>query len=242
MNPIGWCDTTWNPVTGCTKCSPACDNCYAERMAHRLKGRFGYPADEPFRVTLHPDKLDEPLKWRKPRRVFVVSMGDLFHPDVPFWFIDDVFDAMLAAPQHVYLLLTKRPENFYRWCDSTSNSIERLQKTGAWAGVSVWDQPSADRNVRFLLQIPAATRWVSYEPALRRIEIPFLKMHLDEFGNWREGGEIHWIVVGQETGPGARPAKAEWFNKVIEDCKTANVPVWVKKAPEGVPDVKELPE
>ena len=107
---IEWAEAAWNPVTGCTPVSAGCANCYARRMAQRLRGRCGYPADEPFRVTLRPDRLDEPLHWHKPRRVFVCSMGDLFHPDVPDEFIDQVFAAMALCPQHTFLVLTKRPE------------------------------------------------------------------------------------------------------------------------------------
>ena len=107
---IQWATKVWNPVTGCTKVSEGCRNCYAERMANRLRGRCGYPADDPFQVTLHPEKLNEPLKWRKPSRIFVCSMGDLFHPDIPDEYISKVWDAMWAAQQHIFLILTKRPE------------------------------------------------------------------------------------------------------------------------------------
>lgn len=112
---IEWTDQTWNPVTGCTKVSPGCRNCYAERMATRLGGRYGYPADEPFRVTMHPDRPDQPLRWRKPRHVFVVSMGDLFHADVPFDYIDAVFGVMATAYKHTFQVLTKRPERMREW-------------------------------------------------------------------------------------------------------------------------------
>ena len=105
---IEWADESWNPVTGCTKVDEGCRNCYAERMSKRLRGRCGYPADDPFRVTLHPDRLKKPLHWRKPRRVFVNSMSDLFHKDVPSSFISDVWDQMIFAPQHQYMILTKR--------------------------------------------------------------------------------------------------------------------------------------
>lgn len=112
---IEWADATWNPVTGCTKISPACDNCYAERMAKRLAGRVGYPKDEPFRVTLHPDRLDQPLKWKKPKRIFVVSMGDLFHENVPESYIAAIFAVAAAAPQHTFMVLTKRPKRMAAW-------------------------------------------------------------------------------------------------------------------------------
>jgi len=112
---IEWATESWNPITGCTKCSPGCKNCYAERMAQRLAGRFGYPADEPFRVTLHEDRLGKPLRWRKPREIFVCSMGDLFHEDVPFKFVDEVFGVIAVADWHTFLVLTKRPGRAAAW-------------------------------------------------------------------------------------------------------------------------------
>lgn len=118
-------DTTWNPVTGCTKVSEGCRNCYAERMAKRLTGRVGYPADEPFRVTLHPERLEEPLRWTRPRRVFVVSMGDLFHPDVPFDYIDRVFAVMAMRQEHTFQVLTKRPERMLEYLTSMELYTER---------------------------------------------------------------------------------------------------------------------
>lgn len=112
---IEWCDTVWNPVTGCTPISEGCQNCYAARFAKRLAGRFGYPADDPFRVTLHPERLNEPLRWKITRRAFVCSMGDLFHDDVPEDFINKVFTVMLATKEHTYILLTKRPQRAYKY-------------------------------------------------------------------------------------------------------------------------------
>jgi protein gp37 len=107
---IEWCDETWNPITGCTPISEACEHCYAKRMANRLRGRFGYPKDEPFRITLHPDRLDQPLRWKKPRMIFVCSMGDLFHEDIPAKSIIDCLSIMAEAWHHTFLILTKRPE------------------------------------------------------------------------------------------------------------------------------------
>ncbi len=126
---IEWTDYSWNPVTGCTEADTSCRNCYARRMAARLAGRNGYPADEPFRVTLHPDRLDEPLRWRKPRRVFVCSMGDLFHKDVPFDFILKVFAVAIATPWNTYLMLTKRPDrahDFYDWWRTEAAKLRYL--------------------------------------------------------------------------------------------------------------------
>jgi len=285
-NKIGWCDTTWNPVTGCTPISEACTNCYARRMAQRLKGRFGYPADDPFRVTLHPDKLDEPLKWKKPRRVFVVSMGDLFHEDVRFNFIAAVFGVMAACPQHTFLLLTKRPERVLEWFswvqkrqeqgksmfpnDDDEWRIRQMlcvegRKHGAnipphhggewplpnvWLGVTAENQDRLEERTGILLQIPSAKRFVSLEPMLGPME---LHQYIPHFEGCRcpecyhrafksqPAYTLDWVILGQETGPGARPAKAGWFMDVIEQCRAANVPVWVKKAPPRVPVIREMP-
>ena len=177
---IEWCKNkdggqgkTWNPVTGCTKISPGCQNCYAERMAKRLRGRCGYPADEPFRVTLHPDRLEEPLRWRKPSMVFVCSMGDLFHEDVPRWIRFEVMDIILQAKQHIFLILTKRPANmkdFFEWyytkAGRTTETIKNL-----WLGITAENQEMADLRIPILLQIPAAVRFVSVEPMLSPVRL-----------------------------------------------------------------------
>jgi protein gp37 len=124
---IEWTDETWNPVTGCTPISPGCDNCYARRMANRLRGRHGYPKDEPFRPgTLHADKLDQPLRWRKPRRVFVCSMGDLFHPDVEPEHIAAIFGVMAASPRHTFMVLTKRPSSMRKWFEWADDNMEEV--------------------------------------------------------------------------------------------------------------------
>lgn len=275
MNPIGYVDTTWSPIAmRCTPVGPACDRCWHLSMANRLAGnrripldqRAAYAGDGPPVLT---ERLEDPLHWRKPRRAAVQFMGDLFHEAVPDEFIASIFNEMACATRHTFLLLTKRPKRALKlmsrvkpwegWMALDGKPIKgyggkcvNFGDAKCWPlpnvhlGVSVWDQPSADRNIPILLQIPAAKRWVSYEPALRGVEfrkIPHPLKHTKcEFPVYLDSlAVIDWIVVGRETGPGARPAKAEWFLKVIEDCRAAGVPVWVKKAPEGVPDVKELP-
>lgn len=169
---IEWTDETWNPVTGCTKVSVGCKNCYAERMAKRLAGRFGYPADKPFAVTLHWDRLEEPLRWRKPRRVFVCSMGDLFHEDVPDEFIGEVFGVVHAASPHIFQVLTKRPERMRDFILRYSAPGGPLpsHRGNLWLGVSVEDQATADERIPLLLKTPAAVRFVSYEPALAGVD------------------------------------------------------------------------
>lgn len=173
MTKIEWADVTWNPITGCTPISPGCTNCYAKRMAKRLAGRCGYPGDEPFRVTLHPERLDEPLKWKKPRRVFVCSMGELFHEDVPTWMRFEVLDIVLLIKQHTFLILTKRPANmkeFFEWYYSkagrTTETIKNL-----WLGVTAESQEMADERIPLLLQTPAAVRFVSVEPILGPLDL-----------------------------------------------------------------------
>lgn len=187
---IEWCDETWSPVTGCSPVSTGCQNCWAKRMAKRLAGRFGYPKRDPFKVTLHPSRLGEPLRWRKPRRVFVCSMGDLFHEDVPDEFLYRVFTVMRTAEKHTFLLLTKRPhrlQEFMRtlsWRCPTRDEHEAgvhgwqayLGSPGShpiknlWLGASISNQADADKNIPELLATPAAVRFISYEPGLGSVE------------------------------------------------------------------------
>lgn len=193
---IEWAERIWNPITGCSPVSEGCEHCYAERMSKRLRGRFGYPADEPFRVTLHPNRLEEPLKLRKPSRIFVCSMGDLFHEDVPFEWVDKVLYIIAQAPQHTFLMLTKRPERMHAYfTDITENknqfmhrmmhsvfyypsmhgAIINLRKGIAipnlWLGVTAENQDRADERIPILLQTPAAVRFVSIEPMLGPVDL-----------------------------------------------------------------------
>ena len=238
---IEWTDVTWNPVTGCTKISPGCANCYAERMSKRLAGRCGYPKDNPFAVTLHPDKLSEPLRWKKPRRVFVCSMGDLFHEDVPAWFIDDVIDICDRVSQHTFLILTKRIERAYGYFDSTSNRVEAFEKAGCWLGVTAENQEQADKRIPILRQIPAAVRFVSVEPMLGPVDMTQAMYGPEPKGmNWfgfTDGfgyeAHIHWIICGSESGPGARPAEMRWARDLKDQCQGAAVPFFLKQMPVG---------
>ncbi|MBE3584967.1 MAG: phage Gp37/Gp68 family protein [Thermoanaerobacter sp.] len=192
---IEWATHVWNPVTGCNPISEGCRNCYAERFARRLAGRYGYPKVDPFRVTLHPERVEEPLRWRKPRRVFVCSMGDLFHDNVPDEYIDRVFAAMATAKQHTFLLVTKRPKRMknYLTDQCRRGEIARWFSTGAiyraqvvasgyekripwplpnvWLGVTAENQDRADERIPVLLQIPAAVRFVSVEPMLGPVDL-----------------------------------------------------------------------
>jgi len=231
---IEWTDASINPVTGCSPISPGCARCYAKRMAHRLRGRYGYPEDEPFKPgVFHPDQLKLPEIWKKPRRIFVCSMGDLFHDDVPKDLTPKVFRTAEYCDHHTFIFLTKRPENMAK----LMNDYAGLRfKSGAntplpenwWAGATVESQ-CEDHRILTLKDIPAV-RFISMEPLIGPFDFlpPMLR--------W-----LDWVIVGQETGPGARPAKAEWFLSIIEQCQAAGVPVFIKKAPEGVPIIREFP-
>ena len=171
-NPIGWCTRTWSPFTGCTPISPGCANCWAKRTANRLRGRFGYPKDEPFKVTVHEDRFDEPCKWKKPQRIFVCSMGDLFHEGVVGHYIHSIFQAMRVHNEHTFLVLTKRPERMRR---IVMNCQWWAPSENAWLRVSVENQEYVAKRIPKLLDIPAAKRFVSVEPMLGPMDItPFV--------------------------------------------------------------------
>jgi protein gp37 len=241
MTKIEWTDETWNPVTGCTKVSQGCKNCYAERTATRLAGRVGYPpAPHQFDVTLHHDRLNIPLRWRKPRRIFVNSMSDLFHPNVPCGFIDAVLEVIAACPQHTFQVLTKRPElieeKLYRFCKENparelggGDYLPNLQ-----IGVSVENQETANERIPWLLKTLAAVRFVSYEPALGPVD--FFKANGNVSGvnaapkfSWIANTGIDWVIAGCESGLGARPAQDDWFRSVRDQCLSANVPFFLKQ-------------
>jgi len=224
---------TWNPITGCTPISEGCEHCYARRMAQRLKGRYGYPEDDPFRVTFHPDRLDQPLKWKKPRMVFVCSMGDLFHEDVKDEWIDSIFSTMISTyyGYHTYLILTKRPQRMKAY-------LSRRKYTGKhsfriWLGVTCENQQRADERIPILLQIPAAVRFVSIEPMLGPVDLtfinPFDDFHTDALDTPDPSYKLHWVILGGETGPGARPMHPDWARSVRDQCQAAGVPFFFKQ-------------
>lgn len=199
---IPWADYTWNVITGCSPVSEGCANCYAKRMAPRLAGRFGYDADEPFKITFHADKLDALPK--KPCRVFVNSMGDFFHPDVPEKWQVDVFEKAIDNPDHIFLILTKRPENTRCW------NLPR----NVWIGVSVESAAHMDR-LDTLRKTKCAVRFVSFEPLLGCVG----KINLDGIG---------WVIAGGETGSRARLAKQAWFASIRDQSQAAGVPFFFK--------------
>jgi len=251
---IEWTQETWNPVTGCTPVSEGCEHCYAKRMANRLRGRFGYPADEPFRVTLHPDKLGDPLHWKKPRQIFVCSMGDLFHEDVPFEYIDQVLARAVLCPQHTFQVLTKRPERLLEYLDSERYTARKVFDVAeecagepipgsfdcdhlwplpnVWLGVTAENQRTADERIPLLLQCPAAVRFVSLEPLLGCIDD--MEDYLTPLCGWPEDrAALDWVIVGAETGPGARPMDPLWARNIRDQGVRARVPFFFKRDSSG---------
>ena len=205
---IEWTEATWNPVTGCNKISPGCKRCYAERMAKRLKAMGNPRYGRGFALTLHTDLVDLPLRWRRPRRVFVNSMSDLFHRDVPSDFIHSVFETMRAAHWHTFQVLTKRADRLAElaptlpWPDNV------------WMGISVEKQSYAWRVDR-LREVPARVRFLSCEPLLGP-----LSLDLDG---------VHWVIAGGESGPGARAMKMDWARSIRDQCDASGVPYFLKQ-------------
>ena len=206
---IEWTDATWNPVTGCTKLSPGCKHCYAERLSTRLKAMRNPRYYNGFDLTLHPDQLVLPLKWKQPRRIFVNSMSDLFHEAIPEYFIHEVFSVMARAHWHIFQVLTKR----------AARLAELAARLGwppnVWQGVSVENADYVDR-VKYLREAPAAIRFLSIEPLLG--PIPRLPLH-----------GIHWVIVGGESGPHARPVEPQWVLGIRNQCVAAGVPFFFKQ-------------
>lgn len=231
MSKIEWTDKTWNPVTGCTKVSQGCKNCYAERMYERFHGHGSFK-----NVICHQDRLTIPMKWKKPSMVFVNSMSDLFHEDVPFLFINAVFSVMADISHHIYQVLTKRPERmieFFQW-KKEQFGITWQPSPNVWIGVSVEDQKTADERIPLLLKVQAAIRFLSCEPLLE--EIDFYKtsavMPSDIHHPWRNGPilqGIHWIICGGESGTYARPMHPDWARSLKVQCEIGGVPYFFKQ-------------
>jgi protein gp37 len=206
---IEWTEMTWNPVTGCTKISQGCKNCYAERMAKRLTAMGSQRYANGFQVTLHPDLLDAPRRWRQPRVVFVNSMSDLFHEDVPLPYIQRVFDTMRECAQHTFQVLTKRSERL-------AECAPHLPwPRNVWMGVSVEDA-RVIRRIVDLQAVPASVRFLSLEPLIGPLEELPLR-------------GIHWVIVGGESGPRARPVRKEWVGSIFRQCRAARVPFFFKQ-------------
>ena len=205
---IEWTEATWNPVRGCSKVSAGCKHCYAERFAERWRGIKGHPYEFGFDFRTVPEMLDQPLRWRRARMVFVNSMSDLFHERVPLPFIRSVFDVMAECAQHTFQVLTKRAERL------AAVAPKLYWPTNVWQGVSVESQEYVDR-VEYLRRVPARVRFLSVEPMLGPIRV-----RLDG---------IHWVIVGGESGPGARPLDIGWVRSIRDQCIQANVPFFFKQ-------------
>lgn len=269
MTTIQWTDETWNPVRGCSIVSEGCKNCYAMAQGHRFSGEgmpyHGLTRNTPTgpkwtgRIRLLPHLLEKPLRWKKPRRVFVNSMSDLFHEDVPDEFIDQVFAAMALCPQHTFQILTKRPERMRRCVsdmtyDRGNRAAQALlnrqslalfptQRDGmvrgpdwplpnVWLGVSCENQETADARIPLLMQTPAAVRWISAEPLLGPIDLGLigtLPRSITGSSYQLVADRLRWVVVGGESGPKARPCNVEWIRSIVTQCRTADVPAFVKQ-------------
>ncbi len=250
---IEWTDKTWNPVTGCTKVSAGCKHCYAERIADRLWGERKFTD-----VQCHPARLQQPLHWKKPARIFVNSMSDLFHEAVPEDFLFAVFQTMGVASWHTYQILTKRAE---RMTEVLPRISARLKTEGraplgpvwkhVWLGVSVEDQETADERIPLLLQTPAAVRFLSVEPLLGPVNLSQFLLRASaqgagtasiavpgggkpcprcfSVGQFVDPDQINWVIVGGESGPNARPMHPDWARSIRNQCVAAGVPFFFKQ-------------
>ena len=210
---IEWTDATWNPVTGCTKVSRGCDNCYAERIAERFRGTPGHPFERGFDLTLRPERLNLPLSWKRSRMIFVNSMSDLFHKDIPAQFIDSIFETMETADWHVFQILTKRSSLMRDYL--LRRYGPSLSPRHIWCGVSVEDSRATAR-IQHLRKAPISIRFLSIEPLLG----PLGDIDLDG---------ISWVIVGGESGPNARLVKQDWVLEVRNLCAQRGVPFFFKQ-------------
>lgn len=255
-----WWDTSWNPVVGCTPISKACDNCYAKRLHDQrhvayLAGK-NVPAcyEDPFEVVnCLMGRLDAPLHWRKPRRVFVNSMSDLFHEGVLNYYLDRVFMVMALCPQHTFMICTKRPERMRQYVPHATRTgypmgrVQFIESLGfdriaggkalasaldnglpnVWLGTSIWDQQSAEENLYPLMDTPAAKYFVSYEPALGPVDLTFVQTPHGSV--WNTLDRLDWVICGGETGAGARPMHPDWARSLRDQRKGAGVPFFFKQ-------------
>lgn len=273
-SPIEWTNASWNPVRGCDKVSAGCKNCYAETFSERWRGIKGHPFEQGFDLRLVPEALEKPLRWKKPRKIFVNSMSDLFHEDIPNEYIAAVFGVMAACPQHTFQVLTKRAARMREWFDWLPSHYDGPRTVPPWAseelrhrlasahdvlwplpnvhlGISAENQETADARIPLLLECPAAVRWVSAEPLLGPIDLNRIDATkagwravngfpepaaISAFGKWQERpmrarlqNGIDWVVVGGESGLGARACDVAWIRSIVEQCRAADVPAFVKQ-------------
>jgi protein gp37 len=211
---IEWTDATWNPVRGCTKISPGCKNCYAERFAERFRGVTNHPFEHGFDLRLVPEKLDQPLRWLLPKQIFVNSMSDLFHHDIPDEYVQSVAQVMLEASWHTFQVLTKRSE---RMADMLDLSLARAASAShIWWGVSVEDRKYGLPRIEHLRSASAVVRFLSIEPLL------------EDLGTLDLSG-ISWVIVGGESGPHSRPMHESWVRRILDQCSEQRVPFFFKQ-------------
>lgn len=214
QSAIEWTDGTWNPVRGCTKISPGCKHCYAEAFAERFRGVKGHPYEQGFDLRLIPEKLGEPIKWKRSRMIFVNSMSDLFHPDIPDNYILRVAATMMTAQWHIYQVLTKRSE---RLRDLLATKLRfAAESPHIWWGVSVEDRKYGLPRISHLRSAPARVRFLSIEPLLEDLG----PLNL---------ADIHWMIVGGESGPGARSMKPEWVRPLRDQARRQSVKFFFKQ-------------
>jgi protein gp37 len=249
---IQWTDATWNPVRGCDKVSPGCANCYAETFSERFRGVKGHPYEQGFDFRLVPEQLEAPLRWKKPRRIFVNSMSDLFHEKVPDSYLDEVFAVMGLASQHTFQVLTKRADRMLAYMQRLATSIDPLERAAremgftfnfnslegvkmstlpwpipnVWLGVSAENQRFAGERIPLLQRTAAVVRFVSLEPLLGPIDLRGLCDGID------------WVIVGGESGPGARMCNIEWIRAIVRCCRQVDLAVFVKQL--GAKPVEDL--
>ena len=219
---IDWTDKTWNPVTGCTRVSPGCDHCYMYSLYPRLMA-MGVPGykDDPGRIQLLPERLKTPLRWAGPRRVFVNSMSDVFHPLVPYEFITKIFDVMCEAAEqrgHTFQVLTKRPGRAVGWWERNQDRYDGEWPANVWIGTSVESQKYAPR-ITVLARLPAPIRFVSAEPLLGAIDLR----------RWLDSGDVQWVIAGGESGPAARPMELGWARDLRDQSLEAGVAFFLKQ-------------
>jgi protein gp37 len=210
---IEWTDGTWNPVTGCTKISRGCDNCYAERFAERFRDVPGHPFSSGFDLTLRPERIYQPLKWRNSRMIFVNSMSDLFHKSIPLTFVNQVFETMERADWHIFKILTKRSTLMYNYLNHRYSKIDPPKHI--WFGVSIEDARAKSR-VKHLRSAQAAVRFLSIEPMIGRIGSIDLT-------------NINWVIVGGESGPGVRSIETDWVREIRDQCAAKGVAFFFKQ-------------
>ena len=211
---IEWTDATWNPVRGCTKISAGCKRCYAETFAERWRGIPGHPYEQGFDLRLAPHRLLDPLTWRRPRKIFVNSMSDLFHEDVPSSYVEAVLEVMRLGDWHLYQVLTKRARRMRTVLSATHHDLVRHEQI--WFGVSVENRKHGIPRIEELRETPAAVRFLSIEPLL------------EDLGPIDLRG-IDWVIVGGESGPGARPMKRTWVVSIRRQCREAGIPFFFKQ-------------